>query len=82
MLELTKWHLQPRKRNNIFESASEISIHLGKKKIPKQLWLMASEDCGSCVGGTQIAIKLIAQEAALKMGWIHGLRFVERRHGL
>lgn len=67
----------------IHESASEISIHLGKKTIPQTAaWLMASEDCGSCVGGTQIAIKLIAQEAALKMGWIHGLRFVERRHGL
>lgn len=66
----------------IYESASEISIHLGKKIPQTAAWLMASEDCGSCVGGTQIAIKLIAQEAALKMDWIHGLRFVERRHGL
>lgn len=40
-----------------------------RKKIPQTAaWLMASEDCGSCVSGTQIAIKLIAQEAALKMG--------------
>ena len=39
-----------------------------KKKIPQTAaWLMASEDCGSYAGGTQIAIKLIAQEAALKM---------------
>lgn len=43
---------------------------------------MASEDCGSYVGGTQIAIKLIAQEAALKKDWIHGLQLVEGWHGL
>lgn len=60
-----------------------VKLHSFRKKIPQTAaWLMASEDCGSYVGGTQIAIKLIAQEAALKKDWIHGLQLVEGWHGL
>jgi hypothetical protein len=43
----------------IHESASQISIHLGKKFPETAVWLMASEDSGSHVGGTQTVAKLI-----------------------